>query len=69
MRIDKSQVVGLLRERGDHDKATGVECALPRTVDTEADAGILHQFDVHVSDLEADPEADPDAAAAGEGGG
>lgn len=51
MQVDKEEVVDLLRSRGQHDKAASVECALPRHVDTEADAGLLHQFDVNVSDL------------------
>ena len=52
MQIDKEEVVDLLRARGEHDKAASVQCALPRHVDTEADAGVLHQFDVNVSELE-----------------
>ena len=56
MQVDKEDVVDLLRSRGDHDKAASVECALPRQVDTEADAGVLHQFDVAVSDLAAAAE-------------
>lgn len=51
MQVDKEDVVDLLRSRGDHDKAANVECALPRQVDTEADAGVLHQFDVAIRDL------------------
>lgn len=51
MQVDKEEVVDLLRARGDHDKAASVQCALPRRVDTEADAGLLHHFDVNVSDL------------------
>ncbi|HEU4513419.1 MAG TPA: hypothetical protein VFR87_09965 [Nocardioidaceae bacterium] len=30
-----------------------MDCALPRRVDTEADAGLLHQFDVNVSEVKA----------------
>lgn len=51
MHIDKEEVVDLLRSRGEHDKAASVSCALPRHVDTEADAGVLHQFDVSVSEI------------------
>ena len=51
MHIDKEEVVDLLRSRGQHDKAASVGCALPRHVDTEADAGVLHQFGVSVSDI------------------
>lgn len=51
MHVNKNEVVDLLRARGEHDKAASLECALPRQVDTEADAGVLHQFDVSVSEL------------------
>lgn len=54
MQIDKEEVVDLLRARGEHDKAASVRCALPRHVDTEADAGVLNQFGVNVSELEGD---------------
>ncbi len=53
MYVDKDEVVELLRSRGEHDKAASVDCALPRQVDTEADAGLLAQLEVHVSELEA----------------
>lgn len=51
MQVDKEEVVDLLRSRGEHDKAASVECALPKHVDTEADAGVLHQFDVNVREI------------------
>ncbi len=60
MHVDKDEIVGLLRSRGDHDKAASVECALPRHVDTEADAGLLHQYDVNVSEVTAAATADAD---------
>ncbi len=63
VQVDKEEVVDLLRARGDHDKAASVSCALPRHVDTEADAGLLHQFDVSVSEIAevvADVERDSD---------
>ena len=53
MQIDKKEVVDLLRARGDHDKAASVSCALPRQVDTEQDAGLLHTYDVSVTELAA----------------
>lgn len=69
MQVDKDEVVDLLRARGDHDKAASVQCALPRQVDTEADAGLLHQFDVNVSDLAdvADGSGEPGEPLAGTG--
>jgi hypothetical protein len=49
--IDKEQVVDLLRARGQHDRAQQIDCALPRRVDVEADAGLLHAVEVNLSDL------------------
>ena len=60
MQIDKEEVVHLLRERGEHDKAVSVGCALPRQIDTEQDAGLLHTFDVNVGDLTPPAGADAD---------
>lgn len=60
MHVDKEEVVDLLRSRGEHDKAANVACALPRQVDTEADAGLLHQYDVNVSEVTAAATADAD---------
>ncbi len=51
MHIEKEDIADLLRARGEHDKAASVECALPRHVDIEEDAGLLHQFDVNVSEV------------------
>jgi hypothetical protein len=49
--IDKEQVVDLLRARGQHDRAQQIDSALPRHVDVEADAGLLHAVEVNVRDL------------------
>lgn len=54
MQIEKETITESLRNRGDHDRAQAAECALPRTVDTERDAGLLHQFDVSIEDIEDD---------------
>jgi hypothetical protein len=51
MEIEKDEVVELLRSRGEHDRAQQVACALPRQVDTERDAGLLHTFDINISEL------------------
>lgn len=67
MQVDKDEVVELLRARGDHDKAANVACALPKTVDTEADAGVLHQFDVSVGELDRSRDSDPGEAEARSG--
>jgi hypothetical protein len=55
LQIEKDEVVAMLRSRGEHDKAQQVDCALPRQVDTDADAGLLHTFDINIRDL---PETD-----------
>lgn len=56
MQIDKDTVTTALRERGDHDRAVQAECVLPRSVDTERDAGLLIQLYVNADALEATPE-------------
>nr|WP_297413857.1 hypothetical protein [uncultured Nocardioides sp.] len=56
VQIDKDTVTTALRERGDHDRAVQAECVLPRSVDTERDAGLLIQLDVNADALEATPE-------------
>lgn len=64
MQVDKEDVAALLRRRGEHDKAAHVTCALPRRVDTEIDAGVLHQFDVNVSEIAEVARGDNAPAAA-----
>jgi hypothetical protein len=51
MKIAKERVVRMLRSRGEHDRAQQLDCALPRQVDPELDAGLLHTFDINVRDL------------------
>lgn len=58
MEIEKDEVVDMLRSRGEHDKAQQVDSALPQHVDTAKDAGLLHNFDINVSEL-PEEEADP----------
>ena len=53
MQLDKSAVAAALRRQGDHDRAQQAECSLPRRVDTERDAGLLHRFGVDLTELEA----------------
>ena len=55
MQVEKETITASLRSRGEHDRAQQADCALPRTVDTERDAGLLRQFEVDVDDLRADP--------------
>jgi hypothetical protein len=54
--VDKRAVTTALRRQGHHDRAQQAECALPRTVDTERDAGLLHRLGVDLGRVE--PEAD-----------
>ena len=54
MQVEKSEVAAVLRSRGDHDRAQEAECALPRRVDTDRDAGLLHRFGLDVRDITAD---------------
>jgi hypothetical protein len=52
MQVPKSTVTEVLRRQGDHDRAQQAECSLPRHVDTERDANLLHRFDLDVQDLQ-----------------
>ena len=51
MKVDKSQVVELLRSRGDHSTAAQAAMSLPNRVDTEHHQEVLHRFGVDLSDL------------------
>ncbi len=51
MQIDKSQIIDLLKSRGDDDKASQAESELPETVDTETDAGMLGKLGINPQDL------------------
>ena len=51
MQIDKSQIIELLKSRGEDDKASQAESDLPETVDTEEDAGMLGKLGVNPQDL------------------
>ena len=51
MQVDKKTVTATLRAQGEHDRAQRADCALPRRVDTERDAGLLQQLDLHPSEL------------------
>lgn len=53
MNVPKSAVTAALRKKGDHDRAQQAECSLPRRVDTERDAGLLHRFGVDLTELQA----------------
>ena len=51
MRLDKSAVTAALRRQGDYDRAQQAECSLPRHVDTDRDANLLHRLDVDLAAL------------------
>jgi hypothetical protein len=51
MQIDKQQVVELLRERGDNDKAEQAKQQLPDQVDTEEHSDLLSQVGVEPQEL------------------
>lgn len=44
MKIDRDQIVGMLRDRGDHQRADEAERELPREVDHEEHSGLLDRF-------------------------
>ena len=52
MQVEKDVVAATLRKQGDHDRAQQAECVLPRRVDTERDAGLLHRLDVDIDRVE-----------------
>jgi hypothetical protein len=51
MNIDKSQILDLLKSRGEDDNATQAESELPDQVDTEKDSGLLAKLGVNPADL------------------
>jgi hypothetical protein len=60
MVVDKETVASALRARGDHDRAAQAQSSLPRSVDTELEAGTIHQLGLNVADVEAVASADDD---------
>ncbi len=51
MQIDKTQILELLRSRGEHDKADQAGNELPDQVDTEKDSGLLAKYGIDVKEL------------------
>jgi hypothetical protein len=51
MEIPKDQILDLLRQRGDNDKADQADRELPENVDPERDRGILERIGVDPQDL------------------
>jgi hypothetical protein len=51
MQINKQQLIDLLKNRGDTDKAQQAQNELPDTIDTDKDSGLLAKFGVNAQDL------------------
>lgn len=51
MNIDKSQIIELLRSKGDEAKARQAESDLPDQVDTDTHKGLLESLGLDVGDL------------------
>ena len=51
MEIPKDQILDLLRQRGQDDKAARAEGELPDKVDPERDSGILDRLGIDPQDL------------------
>ena len=51
MNIDKSQIIDMLKQRGDDDKAAQAESDLPDQIDTDKDAGLLSKLGIDPGDL------------------
>ena len=62
MQFDKSQILDLLREQGNHDQADQADKELPSKVDPEKDSGLLAKFGI-------DPQTLITKFASGSGGG
>jgi hypothetical protein len=51
MEIPKEQILNLLRQRGEHDKADQANQELPDQVDPEAHSGILERIGINPQDI------------------
>jgi len=51
MQLNKQQIIDLLKNRGDADKATQAESELPDTVDTDQHSGLLEKLGLNPQDL------------------
>ena len=54
MEIPKDQILQLLRDRGDHDKADQADQQLPDQVDPEQHSDLLEKIGINSSDLPGD---------------
>ena len=51
MEIPKDKILELLKQRGDHDKASQAEQELPDKVDPDRDSGLLDRVGIDPKDL------------------
>jgi hypothetical protein len=51
MQIDKSQIIDMLKSRGEEDKAAQAESELPGQVDTDQHADLLEKLGLSPQDL------------------
>lgn len=51
MNIDKSQIIEMLKSRGEDDKACKAESELPDQVDTDKHKGLLDSLGLDIGDL------------------
>lgn len=51
MEFPKDQIINLLRERGDHDKADQAEQELPDNVDHEEHSGLLEKHGIDPQEI------------------
>lgn len=51
MNIDKSQILDLLRSKGDQSKVDEADRELPDQIDTDKDGGLLERFGLNIGDL------------------
>lgn len=51
MQIDKSQIIELLKTRGEQDKADQADAELPEKVDTEQHQGLLEKLGISPTEL------------------
>lgn len=49
--ISKDQIIDMIRQQGDPDKASQAERELPDQVDTDRDSGLLTKFGIDPADL------------------
>lgn len=61
MRIDKAEIVAILRSRGLHDRAEWFDRELPAVVDTDTNGSLLRLLDIDPATMRAvDGESEAD---------